>query len=520
MAMRPLLRGIAVSLLVFANVSLADDRQTGRLKCTVTDERGAAIPSRVYLIDSAGHAVLPEGMPAYKRRGASVEEHFLASGPFDVPAVRGAYTLRIERGLEWTSHEERVSLEAGKTTELNIVLHRWLDMNSKGWFSGDTHIHRDPRDLELLLAVEDLNFGANLPYWNDKDEFQKPGLTVPESAMKSYSPSRAACVAGQEIERLGNGWGAVLFMGEFKPVLSPNDTFHPLDVALCQDVRKQGAYVDIEKPVWLTTPICTALGEVDSIGVVHNHFHPRGFLPMKLIRNCIIAPSSLDMGPRACAVWTLDLYYHLLNCGLRIAASAGTASGVMPAPAGFERTYVKLDGPFSGDAWLKALKAGKSFGTNGPILDLKVAGKSIGDVLQLEKSESKLHVSASAISQHPLEVLEVIYNGVVVGTQRATADLKEIKLEQDLNAGNGWLAIRAFGPETATQIFAQSSPVYLEFNGDRGCVASSGTFYRDVIDELLTRIEKDNLFPDPYQKEEARLTLNKARDFYNSVIGR
>jgi hypothetical protein len=513
-----LLRTFPIAILVlFAAFSSAQD---GRLKCAVTDESGKPLPFRAYVANNSGTSVLPDGFAIYRKRGSSVEEHFLANGAFDIALPAGEYDVRIERGLEWVSHAENVSIEPGQTKEIAVVLRRWADMNSRGWYSGDTHIHRPPGDLELAIAAEDLNFGVNLPYWNQKDEFRDRSMPVPEKSMVTYSASRAACVGGQEIERLGNGWGAVLFMGEYKPVVSPKDQFYPLDVALCKDVRTRGAYVDIEKPVWLTTSVCAALGEVDSIGVVYNHFHPRAFLPMKLIKDCIVTPPSLDMGPRQCAEWTLDLYYHLLNCGLRLAASAGTASGVMPAPVGFERTYVKLDGPFSGDAWLNGLKVGRSFGTNGPILDLTVDQKSFGDIIQLKERNLSARITASVKSQVPVDIVEIIHNGKIVASERASEPTNDINFSGELGISPGWIAIRAFAPEGATQIFAQSSPIYLEFNGDKGTVPASGEFYRGVIDELLRRLENDNLFSDPYHKEDARLTLNKARDFYSSVMGR
>ena len=64
--------------------------------------------------------------------------------------------------------------------------------------------------------------------------------------------------------------------------------------------------------------------------------------------------------------WTLygfQTYYALLNCGLRLQPTAGTANGVHPVPLGFSRVYVHLDEPFSFDAWMRGLAAGRSFVT-------------------------------------------------------------------------------------------------------------------------------------------------------------
>jgi hypothetical protein len=54
--------------------------------------------------------------------------------------------------------------------------------------------------------------------------------------------------------------------------------------------------------------------------------------------------------PETAAGWvdyTLQTWYALLNSGFVLAPSAGTANGVHPVPLGYDRVYVKIDGPFS-----------------------------------------------------------------------------------------------------------------------------------------------------------------------------
>jgi hypothetical protein len=44
--------------------------------------------------------------------------------------------------------------------------------------------------------------------------------------------------------------------------------------------------------------------------------------------------------PQGNGHWTQEIYYHILNCGLRLLPSAGSASGVLPNPVGYDRVYV------------------------------------------------------------------------------------------------------------------------------------------------------------------------------------
>ena len=46
---------------------------------------------------------------------------------------------------------------------------------------------------------------------------------------------------------------------------------------------------------------------------------------------------------------------------------------------GSDRAYVKIEGDFSYDGWVKGLKAGRSFVTNGPILEF-----TPGEIIRLD----------------------------------------------------------------------------------------------------------------------------------------
>ena len=72
-----------------------------------------------------------------------------------------------------------------------------------------------------------------------------------------------------------------------------------------------------------------------------------------------------------------ELWYRLLNCGLRLSACVGTDALLDRStdPLGGDRVYVKAIGPLTMRGWLDGLKAGRTFVTNGPIPTLEVGGK-------------------------------------------------------------------------------------------------------------------------------------------------
>src|SRR5262249_51419478 len=81
-----------------------------------------------------------------------------------------------------------------------------------------------------------------------------------------------------------------------------------------------------------------------------------------------------------------DLYYEFLNLGFRLAASAGS-DAPYGNTIGTSRVYAYTGTEFSPDAWLAALKAGHTFVTNGPMLDLKVDQQIPGSTINARKGD-------------------------------------------------------------------------------------------------------------------------------------
>lgn len=507
------------SAFVVLCLAAASDAQGGQaeptLRVEVLGDNGEPVPFRAYLRNESGALIFPEGVAAFDKKSTHHEQHLLIDRVLEAPLLPGTYHLRVERGMNWYPHEETIELSGDVSR--TITLKRFADPNSAGWYTGDLHVHRSPDIIALATLAEDLNFAANISIWNDGNAFENAGLPTPDHAIEVIDATHALCVRGQEVERLGKGWGAVLFVGDFEPVNAPEKQFFPLTNVPVAKAKAQGALIDFEKPVWRATPICAALGLIDTIGLVHNHFHPEVLLNMGMIRDAIVPPPELDMRPREMAGYTLGLYYHLLNCGLRIGASAGSASGVMPSPVGFARVWVKLDEPFSAEAWLDALKAGRSFATNGPVLLLTVNGHEPGATIALKDKKQTLHVRCLAHSQAPLQQIEIIHNGQVVQSLTLENGETEATLEEDVALGPGWVAARCWEPETETQIFAATSPVYLEHEGQGYIVKDSARYYATVIESLIAQAMEENRF-EGGELPVALDTLGKARGFYTNLV--
>ena len=87
----------------------------------------------------------------------------------------------------------------------------------------------------------------------------------------------------------------------------------------------QGGYIDAEKIVWRDGAALAALGLIDFVGIVHNHFN-RHDVELETDRWGMIPKFRPEFDTvRGMPLWSMEVYYHLLNCGFRLPVSAGSA---------------------------------------------------------------------------------------------------------------------------------------------------------------------------------------------------
>jgi hypothetical protein len=210
--------------------------------------------------------------------------------------------------------------------------------------------------------------------------------------------------------------------------------------------------------------------------------------------------------------WTQDIYYHVLNSGLRIPPSAGSASGVLPNPVGYNRAYVFVDGDFSYEKWWAGLRAGQVVVTNGPLLRPRVNGQLPGHVFRAAAGEQVvLETELTMTLREKVEYLELVKDGKVE---------KEVRLDDYAQAGgrlpsitfdqSGWMMVRAVTNHPKTYRFAASGPFYVEIGQTRRISKKSTQFFLDWLDERENQLQLD----DPQQRAEVLKFFRSAREFW------
>jgi hypothetical protein len=283
--------------------------------------------------------------------------------------------------------------------------------------------------------------------------------------------------------------------------------------------RAQGAHVDGEKPFWRGTPVNAAHGGLDSMGVVPNHFH-RQKVMRESARWGALPQETQFLGDEGFAHWILDLYYRYLNCGIRLPASGGTASGIMPSPLGYCRTYVRLDEPFSYAGWFAALRAGRSFATNGPMLLLDADGHCPGALLRYAMGEPQvLRGRVLASSSGPLAYVELIRDGVAVRRVEADGATEAVMEFDETFDRSGWMAARCFERVEGNVRYAQTSPIYVFMGADQIASQEAAGYFLQIVEEQIAQASTGRHLPDTTRRDNVMTCLNGAREYYRMVVG-
>jgi hypothetical protein len=163
------------------------------------------------------------------------------------------------------------------------------------------------------------------------------------------------------------------------------------------------------------------------------------------------------------------VYYPLLDLGLAVPFSTGTDWFI----GDLSRVYVPMRGEWSTAEFLAALRAGHSFITNGPLLELEVEGAQPGDVVK-RAGPGSVHVRARAIGRVNFGALEVVMNGRVVARTDSLAIDGHAEAGIDGSValdGPAWIAARVAPGEARSELgdplFAHTSAVTVEVAGQR-----------------------------------------------------
>jgi TolB protein len=483
-------------------------KPTGGLSLEFVEKgTGRPLVVRVAIQEERGKPAAPTGA-LYRLHDGMLD--FSADHEAELTVPAGRYHVHVSRGPEFRLAHPDVNVAAGRTTRLKVEMERWTDPPARGWYSGENHIHANygygqwyctPDEMRRMVEAEGLNVANFVVANSDTDgifdrEFFRGR---PDAA----SGPRNILYWNQEFR--ATLWGHMTLVN-LKKLVEPimtgfADTTNPWDTPTNSDIADhthlQGGHVNYTHP---------AQNPADPYGTAYS----AKSLPVDVALGKI---DSIDINQQYEA--TVPLWHRLLNCGFRIPASGGTdcfLNRVQSGLPGASRVYVRIDGEFSYDAWIKNLKAGRTFVTNGPMLEFEAGG-----TVRLD-GPGDIPVRAAATSLTAIERFEIVANGEVVGNGAVAADKLSSRIDQPVRfTKSGWLGVRVYAGGRQQ---AHSGAVYVEVAGKPAGSKSDADYFLSWIDRLEAQLKNRDRVPADALKKHVEEQLNAAREVYRRIAAR
>ena len=496
----------------------------------VDSDSGEILPVRLYIESEAGeffHAISgsQEGMaiPYSKiRNSGSIEVHTsLSAHPFVAKLLPGKYTVSAERGKEYLPASKEIVVSVSEEPEEIILsLKRWINMAERGWYSGETHVHRTVDELPTLMLAEDLNVAFPLTAWVT-DSQATPKLNskhpdpVPPATLIKVDSTHVIWPVNTEYEIFtvnGNRHtlGAVFILNHKEALELAAPPVGPI----ADEARRQGGILELDKHNWPWSMMLVPVMDVGLYELTNNHiwrtqFQFKTWYSENAGEYMEIEMEDGGFTERGWIDFGFKNYYALLNCGFDLKPTAGTASGVHPVPLGFGRVYVKVDGTFTYEKWLDGLQAGRSFVTTGPMLEVEY--KRNGDTVNISGTFD------FSTDYEGLPV-EFIVNGKRRSSLKSRGHAMDTLRNQSFDfdfelEGTSWIAVRAFdNTEEGRPRFAHTAPVFFDVPGKLLQPRPEEVAY------LIKRVEDEIIRHEGVLEERAISEYHQALNFYRGLL--
>jgi hypothetical protein len=494
-----------------ARIELLEDRRTWLHARVLDGGTGRPTPVRLAFRSKEGRYIPPCGHRREINSGwfqdyaadlkLRDDSFAYVDGTFQVELPVGEVFVEMTKGFEYQPIRQRLIIKPGQR-ELELKIPRFINLRETGWVTADTHVHfLSPSTAILEGQAEGLNL-INLLAAQWGDLYTNIG-DLPHGPLASRD---GETLVWPGTENRSNVMGhAGLLGGHGEPVypLSGSAPFGPDDAYFGEPLRATMAD-------WADA--CRAR---DGLAVAVHFPYPPGELAADVVLGKIDAVEVVIRGQQFNSLRVLD-WYRYLNCGYRLPVVGGTDKMSATVAVGAIRTYAWLgEEEFAFPSWARAVRAGNTFTSTGPLLFFKADGREPGGDITMRAGGGSVEVEAQTKSAVPLHRIEVVFNGRVVASREDAAGARELDLRETLRIpGPGWVAARCssrFGTS------AHTSPVYIRVPGEEAFSMEAAAYMLTLIEGTQSWVEDMVTRPDPATFEHIRSVL---RDAHARLHGR
>ena len=389
-------------------VLLFDARPAVPLELRVRDENGSPTVAAFTIRDHSGRLY-----PSRSKRLAPdffFQPQIYRSHGEKILLPEGIYTVTCSMGPEYVAQTKQVRVTAAGPNQASFAMQRWINPAKYDWYSGDHHVHAAgcshyqnptegvrPEDMVRQIKGEKLNVGAVLT-WGPCYYYQKQFFTGKDNPLSARDR-----LMHYDLEVSGfpsSHAGHLVLLGlkdQDYPHCVRIEQWPTWDLPILRWGRSQGALVGFAHSGWGLEVKSHELPNYEMPGF-------DGIGANEYIVD-VTYPDTVDFISAADTpyVWELNIWYHTLNVGFRTRISGETDFPcITDARVGQGRVYAKIDGPLTYPAWLDALRAGRSYVSDGRshLMDFSINGVEVGthasEVKLAEAETVHLHIKASA----------------------------------------------------------------------------------------------------------------------------
>jgi TolB protein len=507
----------------------------GHLTITVLDPYGKPTSARISVTGDDSRAYAPDDawMHAednFVRTERPFESHYFHSnGISELNVPTGRVNIEVTKGFEYSIAKLTITSGPDARAIIRLKPLQIPQAPNTRLASADLHVHMNyggayrntPAHLVANAAAENLFLVANLIV---NKEQRIPDVAYFRNTPDPASTTEHWLLHGQEFHT--PAWGHLSLLNLTRNFLLPDyasygntaaASLFPTNAVIEDLAHQQHALIgyahpfDIEEdpatdPTLthaepldeaLELPVDAALGKVDYIEAL-------GFSDHR----------------DTAAVW-----YRLLNCGFHLPAAAGSDTmanyASLRGPVGLTRVYASIPkNASSPQPLLDAVKHGRTFATNGPLLGFTLGGKTLGDEFTLPAGPHNITFSAWLRSFVPVDHLELICNGKVLRNLKLNPDRQSADIRETLPISEtGWCLLRASSdkpehPVLDDYVYATTSPIYIKVAGSTPHPKEDATFFLTWIDRLNAALNASTDWNTEDEKTSVLQTLSQGRQIY------
>jgi hypothetical protein len=495
------------------------------LRIVVHDEHGAVVPARIGVLASDGRAYAPgdawmQADDSFDRQKQAFESHYFAcQGDCTLDVPIGATALTVTRGMDYSAVTQTVQVKpSGAVATITLTPLRLPDRYGH-FASADLHVHmnygghykNDTDNLIRQAQAEHLDAIYNLVV--NKEQ------RIPDIAGFSARPVQkdgVLIMQGQEYH--SSYWGHLGLLDLGDHFLTADFTAYK-GSAFASPFPHNGAVADL------------AHAQHGLVGYAHPFDEPVDPEKDAALSNALpadVAHGKVDYyevvgfsDHRASA----DVWYRLLNLGYRIPAGSGTDAmanyASLRGPVGMNRAFLDIEGGATPEKLHAALKEGRTFVSNGPLLGLEVAGKHPGDEIVLGKAQT-LEYHAALRSLVPVDHFELVYNGKVIASHTLDGARTQADVSGHIDIGSsGWLVLRAWNEQADPLIldiypYASTSPIYVTVNRASPRSPADAAYFVRWLDRVIDSAGARNDYNSEQEKHATLDYLKSARAMFQA----